>query len=288
MIQGLGSFLGFFSAFFFSLVVSGYLPGLESRSFGDNSSATSKSDVLVKIKASGTLRVGLESGFIPFEMRTKNGTWVGFDVDMISAFAKSLGVKPEFMDTKWDGIIPALVSGKFDVIASGMTITEERSRVVQFSAPYYQAGLVVMIKSGLAKEIKSLKDLDQKKYTVALKTGTTGDTFATKNLKNTNLRRFDTENDSAGAVALGKVDAFIYDKPYIDIYASKNSSKVSVLPEIISAESLGIAFRKKDSSLAQAFSVFFEAWKKAGSYQKAIDSYFKNMTWLKDFPDFLK
>ncbi len=271
---------------FFLLSVSGWLPGLEFKSLGKDTN--DKMDTLAKVKASSVLRVGLESGFIPFEMRTKNGTWVGFDVDMISEFAKSLGAKAEFVDTKWDGIIPALISGKFDLIASGMTITEDRSRVVQFSSPYYQAGLVVMVAASRGVEIKSLKDLDQKKYTVALKTGTTGDTFASKELKNAILRRFDSESDCASAVALGKVDAFIYDKPYIDIYASKNSSKVVVLAELMSAENLGIAFRKKDSALAQAFATFFEGWKKDGSYQKAKDHYFKTMDWLKDFPDFLK
>ena len=268
------------------IFISGVFPGLELKSHGKE--AAEKLDTLAKVKATSVLRVGLESGFIPFEMRTKNGTWVGFDVDMISEFAKSMGVKAEFVDTKWDGIIPALISGKFDVIASGMTITEDRSRVVQFSAPYYQAGLVIMVTAGRGMEIQSLKDLDQKKYTVALKTGTTGDTFASKQLKNAILRRFDTENDCASAVALGKVDAFIYDKPYIDIYASKNKAKVVVLPEMISSESLGIGFRKKDTSLAQAFASFFEAWKKDGSYQKVKDHYFKSMDWMKDFPDFLK
>jgi polar amino acid transport system substrate-binding protein len=262
------------------------LRGLEGKSFGKDSGEGL--DTLAKVKAASTLRVGLESGFIPFEMRTKGGQWVGFDVDMISDFAKSLGAKPEFIDTKWDGIIPALIAGKFDVIASGMSITEDRKRVIQFSVPYYQAGLVVMINSSRAKEIKNLKDLDQKKYSVALKTGTTGDSFASKQLLHASLRRYDTENDCAGAVSLGKVDAFIYDKPYVDIYASKNPLKVVVLSEVMSAENLGIAFRKKDSVLAQAFATFFEAWKKDGSYVKAKDYYFKSMGWLKDFPDFLK
>jgi polar amino acid transport system substrate-binding protein len=238
-----------------------------------------------EIRKSGTLRVGLESGFIPFEMVTKKGKWVGFDVQMITEFAQSLGVKPQFIDTKWDGIIPAMVANKFDVIASGMSITSERAKVVQFSQPYYQAGLVGLINRSRHGIINRLADLDNKKYSIALKTGTTGDTFATKNIKHATLKRFDTESDCANAVALGKVDAFIYDKPFNDIFAARNAAKVFVLPELLNSEFIGVAFRRNDVDLLREFDSFLAKWRSSGKYQTVYNFYFKEMGWIKDFPD---
>lgn len=239
-----------------------------------------------EIKKQGVLRVGLESGFIPFEMITKKGNWVGFDVQMITEFAQSLGVKPKFIDTKWDGIIPAIVANKFDVIASGMSITEARAKIVQFSQPYYQAGLVALISRSRQGVIHRLVDLDNKNYTIAIKTGTTGDTFASKNITHAKLKRFDTESDCANAVALGKVDAFIYDKPYNEIFASKNAAKVVVLPDLLNSEYIGVAFRRNDLDLLREFDSFLAKWRSSGKYEVAYHFFFKEMGWIKDFPDF--
>ncbi|MCX6130378.1 MAG: transporter substrate-binding domain-containing protein [Proteobacteria bacterium] len=115
------------------------------------------------IKTRGTLRVGVEPGFLPFEMRTPKNEWVGFDVEMVKAFSAKLGVKAEFISTKWDGIIPGLMAGKYDLIASGMTITEERAQSVLFSQPYYEAGLKILIKKGLETQVKSLADCSRMK-----------------------------------------------------------------------------------------------------------------------------
>ncbi|RYZ78112.1 MAG: amino acid ABC transporter substrate-binding protein, partial [Proteobacteria bacterium] len=102
-------------------------------------------NILDKIRGNGVLKVGIEPGFLPFEMRTPQGEWVGFDIEMMQAFAKSIGVKPEFVSTKWEGIIPGLMAGKYDMIVSGMTINPERSKIVLFSEPYYEAGLKILL-----------------------------------------------------------------------------------------------------------------------------------------------
>ena len=94
-----------------------------------------KASTLEKIIQRGTLRVGLEAGYMPFEMTDKKGKIVGFDVDMVTEMAKSMGVKLELVNTAWDGIIPALLSDKFDIIASGMTINQERNLKINFASP---------------------------------------------------------------------------------------------------------------------------------------------------------
>ena len=82
---------------------------------------------LDEIQKRGTLRVGLEPGYMPFELTSKKGEIIGFDVDMAKRMAKAMGVKLELVSTAWDGIIPALLTDKFDIIMSGMTLTQERN-----------------------------------------------------------------------------------------------------------------------------------------------------------------
>ncbi len=237
------------------------------------------------IKKRGTLRVGVEPGFLPFEMRTPKDEWVGFDVEMIQAFAASLGVKADFVATKWDGIIPGLMAGKYDVIASGMTITEDRAKAVLFSDPYYAAGLKVLLTAQGGTQFKTLKDLDKPTVTVVVKLGTTGDIFATKELKQAKLRRLDGEADAAQSVLLGKADAFIYDKPYIDIYASTQKAKVALLPVQLTTENFALAAKKSDTELVQAFNAFLKDWRAKGGYDKAFKANFEDLTWKLQFPN---
>ena len=248
--------------------------------------SVAQADTLDKILKKKTLVVGMEPGFMPFEMQTAKGDYVGFDVSMMRAFAKHLGVEVKFVSTKWDGIIPGLMARKYDLIVSGMTITPERSKVVLFSEPYYKAGLKVLIKPELAKEVRSLKDLDQKKYTIAVKLGTTGDLFASKTIKNAKIRKLDTEADAAQSVLLKKVDGFIYDKPYLELYSAKKGQKVALLPDNVSDESFGVAARRKDRRLIGEFNTFLGKWKadKTNGYDKVYNDIFVKMTWKKEFP----
>lgn len=245
-------------------------------------------NVLETIKSKGVLRIGIEPGFLPFEMRTPQGEWVGFDIEMMQAFAKSLNVKAEFVSTKWEGIIPGLIANKYDIIVSGMTIKPERAKAVLFSDPYFEAGLKILLAEKNMTTIKSMKDLDVKGKIIALKLGTTGDYFAKDNFKNAELRRMDSEADAAQAVALGKADAFVYDKPFVEIFAATRKGKVGVLSDLVSKEFLGAAVQKKNQALVDGFNAFLAGWKKSGDYDKAYRANFVDLSWKNKFPESLK
>jgi polar amino acid transport system substrate-binding protein len=244
------------------------------------------SDSLEQIQAKKELRVGLDPGFFPFEMKTPQGEMVGFDIDMINAFAQSIGAKAKFIDTRWEGIIPALVARKFDVIVSGMTITEERKKTLLFSEPYYQAGLVAMVSSKKKEKVKTAADLNHPTISIAVKVGTTGDIFASKAYPKARLRKLDSQSDCANAVALGKVDAFIYDKPFLQLFASKFSDKAFVLNEGLTVEEFGVAARKSDKKLIAAFNSFLKTWKENGGYAKSQKIHFVEMPWAASMPLF--
>ena len=247
----------------------------------------SLANTLEKIKKRGSIIIGLEPGFMPFEMQTTSGEMIGFDVRMMRAFAADLNVKADFVTSKWDGIIPGLMARKYDLIVSGMTITPERQRAVLFSDPYYNAGLKVLINPQMKDKIKDLKTLDQKGVTVAVKLGTTGDIFAKKNFKHAKIRRMDTEADAAQAVLLGRVEAFIYDKPYLELYHSAKKPKVLLLADSVSEEQFGVAARKKDKELIARFNTFLKKWRadKKDGYDKAYQDIFVDMVWKSKFPN---
>ncbi len=95
--------------------------------------------VVETIKKRGAIRVGL-STFVPWAMRDKNGELIGYEIDVAKQLAEDMKVKVEFVPTAWDGIIPALLAGKFDMVISGMTITPERNLTVNFTLPYANSG----------------------------------------------------------------------------------------------------------------------------------------------------
>ena len=155
----------------------------------------SMADTLDDIKAAGVLRVGMEPGYMPFELTNQKGEIIGFDVDVAKRMAKKLGVKLELVSTAWDGIIPSLMTSKFDVIMSGMTITDERSQVVDFADPYIIIGQTALVRKDLAGEIKSYKDLNNPKYKIASKLGTTGEFAAKETFPKAQYFSYETEQE---------------------------------------------------------------------------------------------
>lgn len=254
--------------------------------FGLNSQQALGASTLSKILAKKEIKIGMEPGFLPFEMRTKTGEYIGFDVEMMNAFAKSIGVKAKYISTKWDGIIPGLMAKKYDVIVSGMTITEARRKAVLFSDPYYKAGLGVLVSPETKKKVRDLKDLDKKNYKIVVKLGTTGDIFVGKAFSKAKVRKLDNEADAAQSVLLGRVDAFVYDRPYLELYRSSKKGKVDLLPGFQSEEFFGLAARKKDKDLIMAFNKFLKAWKadKVNGYDRSYKSIFVDMTWKTNYP----
>ena len=105
-----------------------------------------RADTLDAVKKRGTLVIGTEAAYVPYEF-VKDGKIIGYDPDIIDIMVKNLGVKPEIIDTAWAGIIPALYAGKFDCIVSAMTITKERAEKVLFSMPYADATNMILLRA---------------------------------------------------------------------------------------------------------------------------------------------
>lgn len=243
----------------------------------------SSAQTLNKIQQNKNLRVCLESGYMPMEMKTSSGRWLGFDVDMITAYAKFIDVKLQLLDTKWDGIVPSLLSGKCDLIASSMAKNQEREKVVAFSDPYYQNQLLLAVRNTAqnSKRFQGLEDFNHEEFSVAVKTGSSSDLFLNHSgaLKKAKILKFDADSDIVSAVLTGKSDAFIYDTPYVKMAALSHPGKLYIVPQGFNGDEFGVAFKKTDSDLRESFNQFLRQWKEGGAYEKASQYYFDTMDW---------
>lgn len=237
---------------------------------------------LEQIQRRGELRVGLEAGYMPFEMLNKKGDLIGFDIDLARVMAKAMGVKPRFVNTQWDGIIPALLTGKFDLLMGGMTVTPERNLKVNFADPYIVIGQSVVLAKKHAGTVKDYAALNAPQFTIATKLGTTGDIAARKYLPKARIRQYESESDAANEVRSGRADAMVYDLPFNAIYCAQNPERLVHLKEPFTYEPLAWAVRKGDPDFLNWLNNFLMLVKGDGTYDALYRKWFEGSAWLQN------
>ncbi len=244
-----------------------------------------KNSSLNKIVQRGELRIGLDPGYMPFEMKDKKGRLIGYDIDMAKKMAKEMGVKVKFVSTAWDGIIAGLVTEKYDIIMSGMTITQQRNNKVNFANPYIVVGQTMLMKKSLSSKVKTAADLDKKEYTIVTKLGVTGEIAARKFFKNAKILTFETEADAASEVLNGKADAMVYDQPYNVLFMSdKGAGKLVHLDQPLTYEPLGWAIRKGDPDFLNWLNNFLRQMKEdkvVNFHANLYNKWLVDTKWLK-------
>ncbi len=244
---------------------------------------TALSGALDDIQQRGTLRVGMEPGYMPFELTNQKGEIIGFDVDMAKRIAKAMGVKLELVSTAWDGIIPALLTKKFDMIMSGMTLTQERNMSINFATPYILIGQSVLLNKKFENDVTTYSDLNDPKYTIASKLGTTGEQATKRMIPNAKYISYETEQEGVLELLNGKIDAFIYDLPFNSIaYAQKGQGKLIHLDDPFTKEPLAWAIRKGDVDFLNWLNNFMAQIKYDGVYDKIYHKWFQDDAWLKE------
>lgn len=194
-----------------------------------------------------TLVVATEPAFPPFEFQAEDGSYDGFDIDLMNAIAAAAGFEVEYESLPFDGIIPALQAGTVDAAISAMTITEERLGTVDFSSPYFKAGLAIAVKED-DTEITSLDSLQGK--TIAVQIGTTGAEMA-NSVEGASVSTFDSGPLALQELANGNADAVINDAPAtLDAIASGNIEGLTIIGELLTEEFYGIATPQGADSLA--------------------------------------
>jgi len=202
--------------------------------------------MLEQVMKRGTLRVGM-STFVPWAMQDKAGNFVGFEIDVANRLAQEMEVKPEFIPTKWSGIIPALLTGKFDIIIGGMGIRPERNLKVNFSIPYDYTGMSIVAHKKMAAGFWKLGDFNNANVSVAARTGTTAAAAAKQWMPKAKLRLFDDESQAIQELLLGRVHGVVASAPLPAFQAIANPDKLFLpLKEDFTREPIGFAIRKGD------------------------------------------
>ncbi|MBU8911187.1 MAG: transporter substrate-binding domain-containing protein [Desulfobacterales bacterium] len=242
-----------------------------------------KTSTIESIVKSGQLRVGFESGYLPFEMTNTKGKYIGFDIDMGKALAKAMGVKWVPVNTAWDGIIPALVTDKFDVLISGMTVTQERNLAINFSAPYIVIGQAILLNKKHAGKVLSYKDLNDPKFIITSKLGTTGEQAVKRMIPKATYKSFEVETEAVMEVIQGNADATVYDLPLIEIMQNAHGKgKTVALTEPFTFEPLAMAIRKGDPDFLNYLNNFLRQYKNDGRYERAYAKWIQSDKWQAD------
>ncbi|MGE4297168.1 MAG: transporter substrate-binding domain-containing protein [Desulfovibrionaceae bacterium] len=223
------------------------------------------------------LVVGMEVEFWPFEFADEKGNPTGFDVAIAALAAQELGVELEIKDMEWTGLIPALQSGKVDMVISGMTGTLERAKSITFSDPYFVTGLCLLASNKKAPGLTGVGQLDEAGRIVAVKTGTTADLLATKMFPKAEIKRFKDETACVREVVVGRADVFIYDQISIQKHHKQNPDSTTALLKPFTFEPYSIAMRKGDFDFWNWINRFLMQIKADGRYDALYETYFKGL-----------
>ena len=248
---------------------------------GDTQQALSSESVLETIKKRGELKVGL-STFVPWAMRDKNGELIGFEIEVAKKVAEDMGVGVDFVPTAWDGIIPALLAGKFDAIISGMSITAKRNLTVNFTRPYANTGYILMANSALADEkgLMTLQDFNSSDVTIATRRATTGAVAMQKNFPKAKLVYFDDDNLSYQEAANGNVDGVSSTPPKAAFEIEKRGDVLRVVsPKLMSPTREAFAVRKGDPDILNFFNNWIQEQEASGWLKERHDYWFTTRDW---------
>lgn len=218
--------------------------------------------------------VGTDAAYAPFESQNEKGEIVGFDIEVVQAVAAKAGIEVKFVNTPWEGIFNALGQGDRDLVASAVTITDERKGTMDFTDPYFDAQQLIAVKEGS----KVARFADLRKLKVGVQTGTTGDEAVTKLLgkTNTSIKRFESTPLALKELEAGGVDAVVADNGVVIHYVANNPGGKfkTVADKEFVPEQYGIAVKKGNAELLGKLNKGLADIKADGSYDRIYAKYF--------------
>ena len=247
----------------------------------DARQALSKDSVLQTILERGAINIGL-SAFVPWAMRDKNGELIGFEIDVAKKVAEDMGVEINFVPTAWDGIIPALLAGKFDIIISGMSVTIKRNLTVNFTRPYARTGYIVIANSKLAEEkgIAGLEDLNREDITIASRRGSTGAVAMERHFPKARKIYFDDDILSVQEVANGNIEAASSTPPKAAFEIERRGDVIRIVSnEQLSPTREAFALRKGDPDALNFFSNWIQEAEASGWLGERRAYWFNGREW---------
>lgn len=246
------------------------LVGCSSNAGKNTSSAEEPKNLLETIQAEGKIRFGTEGTYAPFTFHDSTGKLTGYDVEIAEEIAKRLGVEPEFVETKWDGMFAGLDAKRFDAVVNQVGIREDRLEKYDFSDVYTVSNAVLIVNENNT-DITKFEDLKGKKSAQSL----------TSNLADI-ARQYEAEiiqvdgfNQGIDLLTSGRADATINDKlSFLDLKKQKPELAIKVVADYENASNMGIMFNKGNEELVAAVNEALAAMKEDGTYLKISEKWF--------------
>jgi len=238
-----------------------------------------RESTLESIIRSGVIRVGMDT-FLPWAMKSTSGEYIGFEIDVARRLAEDMGVKVEFVPTKWAGIIPALLTSKFDVIIGGMGITPQRALKVNFSIPYDYSGMSIVAHKEKAEGFSTIDDFNKPEVEIACKLGTSAAAATKKYLPEATVRLYDDEAQTYQELRNGKVHAVVASAPRPAFEAIKYSDSLFMpLKGTFTQEPIGFAIRKGDPDMLAFLNSWITNVNLEGWLKERHDYWFETRDW---------
>lgn len=229
---------------------------------------------LLHLNGAEPLKVGMELSYPPFETVCEDGKPCGISVDIAEALGAYLGRPVEISNISFVGLIPSLNSNKIDMIISSLTRTPRREKVIAFSEPYAKTGLCLLL--NVHSKIENIDEANDSGVSIVVKLGTSGETYAAKEMTEATVRVLDKEGLCVLEVIQGKADAFIYDQLSVFRSWQKNLKTTRALLKPFQEEHWAIGLRKDDTELLREVNAFITEFRKSGGFDALVEKYLPN------------
>ena len=222
-------------------------------------------------KRADQLVVGMELASPPFDMTDEQNRPTGIDVELAQALADSLHKELVIRNTAFVGLIPALQTGKIDLILSSMTITAKRAESIDFSDPYVHMGICLLVNAG--SDVRKSEDLNRPERKIVVKNGTTGFFYAQEHLPNAQLLQVSEAGACVLEVVQGKADAFIYDQFSVFQYQRQNPRSTRAVLDPLRKEDWGIGIRQGNGELRRQVNAFLRDFRERHGLENIAAKY---------------
>ena len=230
-----------------------------------------------------TYVVATDTSFVPFEFE-EDGEYVGFDIDIVNAIADRVGFEIDLETTNFDGIIPGLQTGTFDIAIAGITITEERKGAVDFTSPYYKSGLRIGVPIDNT-DINGVEDLEG--LDIATRLGSTSADYISENIEGATPNTYEQLDQAYLSVEGGGSDAVLYDAPNVEYYIlTQGEDSLKTVGELLEGQDYGLAVSKGNEELVTAMNEALAEIIDDGTYAEIFSDWFgSEPEWLDELAE---
>ncbi|MCA1972576.1 MAG: cystine ABC transporter substrate-binding protein [Caenispirillum sp.] len=239
---------------------------------GAGAAAAQDKSLLDQIKERGSILIGVEGTYPPFNYTDEKGELIGFEVDFAKAVAEEMGVKAEFVPTKWDGMLAGLDSERFDAIMNQVTITPEREQKYDFTQPYTVSGIQIITTKDKADELTTPQALEGQAVGVGL--GTNYEEWLRENAPGADVRTYEGNVASLQDLRVGRLDALLNDRLMAGYLLRQSDGSVVAAGEPFAKQRMGIAIRKGNPELQKALNDAVDSLRQSGELAEISKEWF--------------